>query len=570
MKWSTTICFIVLVAALVALPLLAACGGGGDDEETPAPTTQPIAKPEGTPAPTTQPIAKPEGTLTVATTQVASDFELGPFTRGATTTRTVWTHMADYLLLEKHDESGYVPCLAEEWEIAPDKKSITFKLRQGVQFHDGWGELTSEDVKFTIETAVHPKLSRWQVAKANLGPLIDRIETSGPYELTIYFTRPQGEEILHFMCVNNQTSLGIVSKGYYDEVGIAEGNKHPIFSGPYQLDEFTLGDKLVMEAIEDHWRVVPEFENLIFREVPELMTRVAMLKTGEADIIQITPDQAVSLQGDGFDIVTVPNVETLSLALMGQWLPSVETYDPDLPWLDIRVREAMNLAINREEIAELLYHGMAIPTPDFNYMPFGEAREPYPYDLDRARQLMAEAGYPDGFDAKMWIFNFAARADPTDAMIVVAAYWEENLGIDLEIESMNIMAVYGDIVNRKTNGVVAPFMLEASNEPHYVRGHDTMTYSKGSTFPMYESAECDAMVEEYLAASNPQEQETLTARIAQYLYDEYAFVPLLLMDSLWAKGDRVANWEPAAMNYLELEYATHAEPLGTFRLFEKP
>ncbi|MBT4510585.1 MAG: ABC transporter substrate-binding protein [Chloroflexi bacterium] len=567
MKWSKMLCLIVLAAVLVALPLLIACGGGGDKEKTPVDTVQPTPTTEPTDAPAGP--VQPEGTLTVAMTQVASDPDLGPFTRGATTTRTVWSYMADYLILEKHDESGYVPCLAEEWEIAPDDMSVTFKLRQGVQFHDGWGELTSEDVKFTIETTVDPGLGEAVSAVNNLGPLIDRIETSGPYDLTIYTTRPMGEEVLSFMCPNNQVALGIVSKAYYDEVGHREFNKNPVFSGPYKMVEFSLGERMVMEAVEDHWRVVPEFKTLVFREVPELMTRVAMLETGEADIVQITHDQAVNLGERGFDIVPIPEIETLCLVLFGQWLPSVETYDPDLPWLDIRGREAMNLAIDREEMAQQLYHGMAKPTPDLFYLPFGAAREPYPYDLDRAKQLMAEAGYPNGFDAKMWIYYFAGRVDPTDAMLAIAGYWED-IGIDLEIESMNVMAVYGDILYRKTTGTIGPFHLEASNEPLYMKGFDTLIYSEGIAFPMYESAECDVLVEKYLEAQNPQELEAATAQMAQYLYDEFAFVPLFLIDSPWAKGDRVANWAPAGLNYLELEYATHAEPLGTFRLFENP
>lgn len=568
MKSSTVSYFTVILMTLLALLLLPACG---NDEKTPAPTVEPTSTGEQnlTVTPTAQPPAKPEGTLTIAMTQIASDPELGPFTRGATTTRTVWSHMADYLILEKHDESGYVPCLAEEWEIAPDGMSVTFKLRRGVQFHDGWGELTSEDVKFTIETTIDPNLGAAVSALRNLGPLIDRIETSGPYDLTVYMTRPMGEEILHFMCPNNQVALGIISKAYYDEVGLAECNKKPIFSGPYKMVGFSLGQKLVMEAVEDHWRVVPEFKTLVFKEIPELMTRVAMIETGEADIVQITHDQAVNLEKSGFDIVTIPEVETLCLVLYGQWLPSVETYDPDLPWLDKKVREAMNLAINKDEIIEQLYHGMATSTPDFIYMPFGQVREPYPYDLDRAKQLMAEAGYPNGFDAKMWIYYFAGRVDPTDAMMAIAGYWED-IGIDLEIESMNVMAVYGDIVYRKTTGAVGPFHLEASNEPLYMKSFDTLIYSGGAAFPMYESAECDVLVEKYLEAQNPQEQEAATAQVTQYLYDEFAFVPLFLIDSPWAKGDKVANWAPAGMNYLELEYTTHAEPLGTFRLFEKP
>lgn len=576
------IIFVLIAVLLVAIPLLVACDGDDETVEPTQPVTEPTVVPtESTAEPTVVPTeptaeptvpaapAKPEGTLTVAMTQVASDPDLGPFTRGATSTRTVWTQAADYLVLEKHDESGFVPCLAEEWEIAPDDMSISFKLRQGVQFHDGWGELTSEDVMFTIESAIDPKVSKWTVATGNLGPLVDRIETAGPYELTIYLTAPIGEEALLYLCPTNQLALGIVSKAYYDEVGFEEGNKKPVFSGPYRLTRFQLGEGLEMEAVEDHWRVVPEFQKLIFKEVPELMTRAAMIQTGEADIAQVSPDHAIDLQSRGFDVVEIPDVETICLALMGQWVPTAETYDPDLSWLDKRVRQAINIAIDREEIAQQIFRGMAKPVPDFMYLPFGEEREPYPYDPELAKQLLEEAGYHKGFDAEMWIYVFAGRVDPTDTLLAVAGYLA-NVDIDMEITSCNIMAVYGDIIQRKTNGVAAPFLIEARNQPLYTKAWDTLIYSKGATFPMYESEECDRLVEEFMAVKSPDEQRIATGRIAQYLYDEYAFMPLLIIDSPWARGDRVANWSPAGINYLELEYATHAEPLGTFRLFEQP
>jgi len=508
--------------------------------------------------------AVPTGTLTIAVASVGTEPVIGPFTRQATSQRTYWSLMADYLVLEKHDQSGYVPCLAEEWVISEDNTSITFRLRKDVQFHDGWGELTASDVKYTIETAC----SQWDQAQRYLGNLIERLEVLGPYELAIYLKTAMAEDVLHHVAPTNQVGLGIVSKAYYDSVGLAEGNRKPVFSGPYKLVEYTLGKTLEMTAVENHWRVVPEFKTVIFKEVPELFTRSAMMYAGEADVAEMTPDQAATLERDGFDIVSVPNAEYLTLALGGQWLSSVETYDPDLPWLDKRVREAMNLAIDRDEIVRELLHGLGSPISDFVHLPHADTRNPYPYDPDRAKELLTQAGYADGFDFKLWIFQFPGRLDPTDILMSVAGYWEE-IGLDPEIATFNVMAVYGDIVYRKTTGVCLPMMTLRLGQP-YIAALDTLVYSKSSMFPLYESAEVDAMVERYLSANNPAQRSDFVTQLADYLYQEYAFVPLVTIDKIWVTNDKIVNWAPVSLNYLELEYATHSEPLGTFRLFDRP
>jgi len=196
----------------------------------------------------------------------------------------------------------------------------------------------------------------------------------------------------------------------------------------------------------------------------------------------------------------------------------------------------------------------------------GEPREPYPYDLDRAKRLMAEAGYSNGFDAKMWIFPFAGRFDPAEVMMAVSGYWRE-IGIDLDISTHNIIAVYGDILSRKTTGVCAPLVTDTIVKPYY----DISTawcYSKAAVFPLYESTNSDAILDVFLAADTAEEKEAHLAELAQYWYDEYAFVPLLVTDKTYVTRDTVANWKPTAVPYLGLEYATHPEPLGTFRLFE--
>jgi peptide/nickel transport system substrate-binding protein len=556
--------FLIAACLLLLLPLLPACGGGDDEDSTPiqspTQTATPMTTPTTmTPAPeTTIPAApaKPEGTLTMAVQAISMQPWIGPFSRGMTTSKAYWAPIYDFLVMDE-GQDDYVPSLAKSWEIAPDGMSITFRLREGVQFQDGWGEMTSEDVKFTIEMALNPELGDCQLCRNSFGAIFDRVETAGPYEVTVYLTRARAEDVLGWMCSDHDLALGISSKAYYDAVGVTEANEHLIGSGPYQFVEFTHGNKLVLEALDEHWRTAPAFRTVVIKEVPELTTRVAMIQTGEADIAEVMPEQAVYLEGKGFHIASIPAVNYNSISLLGQWLPEVETYDPELPWLDNKVREAMNLAINREEICQTIFRGYAKPVSMNFYSPWAEALESYPYDPERARQLLAEAGYPDGFDVEMWNINWAGMGEVTDMIFAVQGYWEE-IGIDAKITPSNVMAVYGDIVYRKTTGVCLNYNQNRTKAP-YGQAPSSWAYSEADIFPMYESAEFDLLVEEYEAAFTLEEKDSVAEKRVQYLYDHYCFVPLVGVDKVWAAGESVGEWQPREWNYLDLEYLTRAE-----------
>lgn len=156
--------------------------------------------------------------------------------------------------------------------------------------------------------------------------------------------------------------------------------------------------------------------------------------------------------------------------------------------------------------------------------------------------------------------------DMTDLLLAVVGYWDA-IGLHAKIESMNVMAVYGDIVQRKTAGVAVGWPQVKMEKPN-VKAYTVWAYSQNARFPIYESEEFDELVEGYLGANTPQERDMFAEQMVRYFYDEYIMVPVVALDGLWAKSNRVQNWEPRTSNYFDLEYVTHADPLGTFRLFE--
>ena len=153
-----------------------------------------------------------------------------------------------------------------------------------------------------------------------------------------------------------------------------------------------------------------------------------------------------------------------------------------------------------------------------------------------------------------------------DVTLAVAGFWEA-IGLNPTISTHNITAVYGDIFQRKTTGICFGMSVWNRGAP-YGRNYPVWAHSKSTKLPLYENTQTDAMIEGFLTSSKAEEKDDYAEQITLYHYDEFAYVPLVATDVTWAKGDKVGNWEPATSLYLNLEYMTHAEPLGTFRLFD--
>ena len=280
------------------------------------------------------------------------------------------------------------PSLAESWTMSPDGLSYEFVLRRGVKFHNG-DPVTPEDVKFSME--------RYRGAAS--GPYkarIASIDVLDPQRVRFRFKQPWPD----FMTFYGTMATGagwIVPKKYVEKVGDDGFKRAPIGAGPYKFVSFTPGVELVLEANEHYWRKTPSVKRLVFKSIPDESTRLAMLKRGEADI-------AYSIRGALAEelkrtpgLTLKPNYPpgTFWLVFPEQWT------DPKSPWADKRVRLAANYAIDRPAInrAETLgfsrITGSMIPHTFEFYWP-----APMPvYDVKKARQLLTEAGYPNGLDA---------------------------------------------------------------------------------------------------------------------------------------------------------------------------
>src|SRR5881296_3825156 len=278
------------------------------------------------------------------------------------------------------------PSLAESWSASTDWLVYEFVLRKGVRFHNG-EPVTAEDVKFSLE--------RYRGASNRM--LKDRvlaIETPDPGRVRIRLKQPWPDFMTFYSIA---TGAGwIVPKKYVEKVGEDGFKKAPIGAGPYKFVSFTPGVELVLEAFDQYWRKTPSVKRFVFKVIPDESTRLAALKRGEVDIVY-------SVRGAlAQELQRTSGLTLKPVVIQGTfWLYFPEQWDPKSPWHDRRVRLAAAQAVDRQTInqAETLgfsrINGSIIPsTFEFFWQPPAT-----PYDPARAKQLLAEAGYPNGFDA---------------------------------------------------------------------------------------------------------------------------------------------------------------------------
>jgi peptide/nickel transport system substrate-binding protein len=279
------------------------------------------------------------------------------------------------------------PALAEAWTESPDGRTYEFTLRRGLTFHNG-DPFTAEDVLFSFR--------RYKGSFATLlHEKVQAVEVLDSHHVRFVLHAPWPD----FLTLSSALVSGvgwIMPKAYTERVGEAGFQQHPIGLGPYRFVRATPGMELVLEAFDRYWRKPPALHRLIFTSVPDPTTQLAMLKTGELDI-------AYNMGIDESTAVTQDPRLRLRHTLGGitTWLEFLGQWDPTSPWHDRRVRLAANLAIDKQAISEAM--GVVLGRPTGSIIPralaFALPLEPFPYDPAQAKRLLAEAGYPQGFDA---------------------------------------------------------------------------------------------------------------------------------------------------------------------------
>ena len=344
--------------------------------------------------------------------------------------------MYDSLVGFDLEKGGVGPGVAERWVMSEDGLSWTFHLRAGQVFHNG-DPLTAHDVKFSLERQMSPK--SLAAAAGSMRRSIKSIDVVDDLTVRVNTNEPQlGLPAALSRAVAPEGS--IMPKKYLETVGEEEFRKKPVGSGPWKFVRSVPGDRLEFEAVNNaHWRGRPRFKSLHILQIPEESTRVAMVRTGEAAIASISPETVLGAGRGGLEVLTVPATMQAVFQFYGTWRPSVR----DDPITKPRVRQALSLAIDRQQIIEHVMAGKAQMPRPFSTFGFTDglsverwkkwSDEAYRYDPALARKILAEEGYPNGFELK-----FANVALPgTQFMIsigtAVADMWTK-IGVKVTIK----------------------------------------------------------------------------------------------------------------------------------------
>ena len=381
-------------------------------------------------------IPKQKGTLVFAVNSLSAQ-TLDPILEGRPGNAVYQAAMYDSLVGFDTKKGGVGPGVAEKWELSDDGLTWTFHLRPGQKFHNG-DPLTADDVKFSLERQMSPE--SLSSAKATLKRIIKDIEIADPLTVKIHTNTPQiGLPAILSRAVAPEGA--IMPKKYIEKVGEEEFRKHPIGSGPWKFVRSVPGDRIEFEAVDyPHWRGTPHFQNLQILLVPEESTRVSMVRTGEAGIASIGPETMRSASRSGLEVVSVPGTMQALFQFWGIYRPDQK----DNPVANPKVREALSLAIDRQQLIDHVMNGkasMPYPFAAFQYTEYFNddkwrnwADAAYRYDPAQARKLLAEAGYPNGFELKF--ANTALPGTPfmTDIGTAIADMWNK-IGVKVNIKN---------------------------------------------------------------------------------------------------------------------------------------
>ena len=577
-RWPGSPRAILLTFVTLLLMFVLACGASATatpqptNTPLPAPTTAPAATmapaptatlvPTSTTAPTpTTPPAKPRDTLNMASPETGT-FEAHPKLTSSPRISVTNTTVGEGIFLIQQDLSAG-PMLAESWSVSEDFLTWTFNMRKGVQFHKGYGEMTAEDFVYSqnqlFEGAKHARAKRigdfWNHPDGS-------VEFPDTYTVKVNTGEPWVDgQVFEWMANQGGASSWVVSKKQSEELGVEAASKDIAATGPWEIVEHQSAAFWRMDAVEDHWRHTPYFAELVLWTIPEESSRIAGFQTGNLDTFEMDFDSIPVIEKvPGARLMSVNNAGQAGLNMYGQTYTRVGTpdqspsYDPDLAWVSgnldpaseewekaTKVRKAMAIAVDRQAIVDTILRGFGRPLVLRDWAGY-ESRIPerwkHDFDPDRARELLVEAGYPDGFSITL---TPAIRGAPgeVEACQAVAQMWRD-VGIDVKEQNIPYATIRPTFISRSYQGVtchsVAIRLVVSVGAGNY---HDDSTFSYGTHHPRL-----DDLVSAATSEMDPVERAQREVEIYDFMYDNVMAFGLYSYDAVWPVGPNIEKWEP--------------------------
>ena len=635
---------VAFVIALGATIAIVGCGGAAEESAAPEPAAQeqqaaattapPEARATATPVPAGATLA-PTPTQRASVLQATPRPTLAPQTEGELATNRLiavldppslesmldcevtgsgvvnYRMSAEFMVDAGRFDGSYEPMLATEWAITPDGKTWNFKLRQGVRWHDDWGDFTAQDVKHSLSYYTNPecRASYSDFFRSDPG---SEVEIVNDYEINIHMQKRPAVDFLYWF--SGYRGVPISSKAQWDQacpngeadyettesgsIGYCKASRDAVYAksartGPYEYVSFEEGVGWEWSRVDyDHWRVNPDFEEIEIKDVREPATRLAIMQAREGHIAAINRALLQDAIDDGLEVFDSSVTAQTTFAVFGGMYFStgaagispdlsaeqqaadrdayniVAARDEMMPWNEPGesgklVRMAMNKALNRDEINDAIFKGaggrqwVATLVPDFpaGFNPEWESSwdELYGYDEQKAKDLLAEAGYPNGFSFRIPVFPLSGVPEQPDMMEAMAAYWK-TIGLDPSLDPIEFSNWRNEYRGLNTDCCVYPFRGPAA--PIDTRVH--FYFSAERFFRAYTSDSIQENKNKALRALNEADATADWQKVSDEIFYEVGTIPgWTLPVSAVVDPDVVAEYiflGPNNGNYVYLEY----------------
>jgi len=567
-RWVSKPSLLMFIPLLLVLVIAAACGG--EEEETPTPVraptsttapvrveptatptrAAPVPTPTSAPTPTTAPRAGVPVVNRVRYAVTGAENETNRSWQGTAQAYVQWDGMIDNLIGLDPQTGLRVPELATSWEANSDLSTWTLKLRKGVQFHNGWGEFTAKDIRHSVERMCRTD-SRLTHCPYMTSPKRDVsydkiVEIVDDYTVRVTYHGADGKPATlsfgDFIWSKETTQAGIESSAHFQKRGIEGLDKDGMQgTGPYQYKGRRLGQAIIMEKKpEKDWMGRdPDFQEVEVLWIPEDASRYAAMQVGEIHIGDLPLDLQKDAEKKGLKLIrSTVTANNLYILFGGMYFhsdpKSSSKFDPTVPWVDIRVRKAMNMAINREEMLDFLYKGIGEIMYVGAFHPTLEGWDPtwperykttHKYNPDEAKRLLAAAGYGPNNPIKLKALSYASPGEAETPQVIESVctqYWAK-VGIQCELLDVDSAFVVQKFIKRDMAHHVWPNIILYFNPPEFILG---VLHSINNIAHHYEDDQIEGFLSKLRVTTKPGERDQVTRELGNYLFNNYVDIPL--------------------------------------------
>jgi peptide/nickel transport system substrate-binding protein len=549
----------------LTLVLVVACGSAAEPTTVPAdePTAAPVESDTSQPTATPQVAAPPAevevntGTLVFMIAGWGNERFTYNYSVGGGNN---YARMMQGFLIATNEETELLPGIAEDWQISEDGLTWTFTIREGVKFHDD-GNLTAEDVWWTWmhywgedESGSAVERATQSSAQA-LARIVESIDQPAPNQVSITLTQGDGGFPAAMVSEAAANWYGVLSKRpkVFDDLQEADYDRNPVSAGPMKLVNHIPASEMNFERFDDYYyqpaNRLPEDRRVKFAAldlflVPEESTRVAALRSGEADIVPASLATKEQVEAGGGRLVFGPEGIYSRVMLLG-------CYKPEFPCHKREVRQALDYAIDKELMRDQLFGGpelfqvkgwAAINPSTIGYSP---ELDPWPQDVEKARQLLAEAGYPDGEGfGKLIVNTWVSTSMPflPESAQLAAEFWRRELGLDVEVRVGDETALKGATLTEELHGQILWRDNEASLDKSSIYRSSYASPTHGSR--LHEDQELFDLAQQTLAVTDPAKRQEAFNVLSKKAREESYELGIGYVNIPWAVGPRVVEWQP--------------------------